>query len=108
MSYRKLTVKIASYVGQTKRQLLTRIKKHRRNGNSSTSKISVITQHMIDHSHSFDWNNIQILDTEPNYYKRSISEMLHIKEQANDINAQTDTGLLDESYFDVLKCLSTI
>jgi len=95
----------ASYVGQTKRQLLTRIKEHRRNGNLSTSKTSVITQHMNDHSHSFDWNNIQILDTEPNYYKRSISEMLHIKEQANGINARIDTELLDESYFDVLKCL---
>jgi len=32
--------------------------------------------------------------------------MLHIKEQANGINAQTDTELLDESYFDVLDSLS--
>jgi len=43
---------------------------------------------MTEQSYSFDWDNIQILDTEPNYYKRSISEMLH-KEQANGINAQT-------------------
>jgi len=52
---------------------------------------------MTEHSHSFDWDNIQILDTEPNYYKRSISEMLHIKEQANGINAQTDIELLTNS-----------
>jgi len=63
---------------------------------------------MTEHSHSFDWDNIQILDTEPNYYKRSISEMLHIKEQANGINAQTDTELLDESYFDVLDSFQVI
>jgi len=69
------------------------------------SKPTVITQHMTEQSHSFDWDNIQILDTEPNYYKRSISEMLHIKEQVNGINAQTDTELLDESY-DVLDILS--
>jgi len=54
------------------------------------SKPTVITQHMIEQSHSFDWDNIQILDTEPNYYKRSISEMLHIKEQVNDINGITN------------------
>jgi len=65
------------------KQLSTRIKEHRRNGNSFMSHPTVITQHMTEQSHSFDWDT-QILDTEPNYYKRSISEMLHIKEQVND------------------------
>jgi len=32
--------------------------------------------------------------------------MLYIKEQSNGINAQTDTELLDESYFDILNLLS--
>jgi len=45
----------------------------------------------------FDWDNIKILDTESNFYKRSISEMLHIKEQENGINVQTDTKLLDNA-----------
>jgi len=63
---------------------------------------------MTEYSHSFDWDNIQILDTESNYYKKSISEMLHIKEQVNAINAQIDIELLDESYFDVLDSLSKI
>jgi len=96
----------ASYVDQTKRQLSTRIKEHRRNRNSSMFKPTIITQDMTEQSHSFDWDNIQILNTEPSYYKRSISEMLHIKEQVNGINAQTDTKLLDESYYDVLDILS--
>jgi len=30
-----------------------RIKEHRRNGNSSISKLTVITQHMTEQSHSF-------------------------------------------------------
>jgi len=34
--------------------------------------------------------------------------MLHIKEQANGINAQIDTELFDESYFDVLDSLSKL
>jgi len=49
---------------------------------------------MLEHSHTFDWKNTQILDTEPNYFKRLISEMLHIKEQPNGINTQTDTEFL--------------
>jgi len=95
----------ASYVGQTKRQLKTRIKEHR-NNIKLPSKPSVITEHTIEYSHSFDWDNAKILDTESNYFKRSVSEMLHIKEQINGINAQKDTELLDSSYFNLLDMLS--
>jgi len=63
---------------------------------------------MSEFSYTFDWNNIEILDTESNYYKRSVSEMLHIKEQQNDINAQTNTDLLDKSYFNILDILSKL
>jgi len=44
----------------------------------------------LEYSHSFDWDNIEILDTECNYYKSAVSEMLHIKEQSNGIDAQKD------------------
>ena len=65
-------------------------------------KHSVISEHITQHSHSIDWNNAVILDTEPRYYKRLISEMIHIKEQKNGLNLQKDTDLLHESYFDLL------
>jgi len=61
---------------------------------------------MLNYSHSFDWNNVKILDTEANYCKRFVSKMLHIKEQSNGLNAQKDTELLDNSYFEVLDILS--
>jgi len=57
-------------------------------------------------SYSFDWENIKILDSEPNFYKRSVSKMLHIKEQQTDINAQKATELLDDAYFNILDILS--
>jgi len=41
---------------------------------------------MLNHIHSFDWNNIKILES--NYNKKLISEMLYIKEQFSDINSQ--------------------
>jgi len=54
----------------------------------------------------FDWNNVKILDTESNYNKRLVSEMLHIKEQKRGINSQKDTEFLNESYFHLLNNLS--
>jgi len=98
----------ASYVGQTKRQLRTRIREHINNTNSTKSNLSVITEHIRDNLHSFDWNNITILDHEPNYYKRLISEMLYIKEQTNGLNSQIDTDLLDNCYSDILSTLTNL
>jgi len=71
---------LASYVGQTKRQLKTRFKKHNNNIKLNSFKCSVISEYILKYSHIFDWENIKILDTEPNYYKRLISEIIHIKE----------------------------
>jgi len=96
----------ASYVGQTKRQLKTRVKEHCNNIKLDQSKHSVITEHRLNFDHDFDWENIKILDTESNYNKRLISEMLHIKEQKKGINSQKDTEFLDESYYYVLNDLS--
>jgi len=36
---------------------------------------------MLEFKHSFDWDNIEILDFEPQHHKRLISEMIHIKSQ---------------------------
>jgi len=63
-----------------------RIKEHFNNIKLDESRYSVITQHILNYNHSFNWKDIKILDSEPNYNKRLISEMLHIKEQANGIN----------------------
>jgi len=70
---------VISYVGQTKKQLRTRIKEHYNNIKSDKLKHSVILKHMLNCNHSFDWNNVNILDSEPNYNKRLISEMLILK-----------------------------
>jgi hypothetical protein len=96
----------ASYVGQTKRQLGTRLKEHKNNFKLEPSKHSVVTEHILEYNHSFDWDNVRILDTESNYRKRLISEMLHIKEQKNGINLMKDTELLNDTYFNILKTLS--
>jgi hypothetical protein len=88
----------ASYVGQTKRKLKTRIKEHINNIKLETFKIFVISEHRLQQNHSFDRENVKILDFKPNYYKRLISEMIHINEQKNGLNKKTDTELLDNYY----------
>jgi len=96
----------ATYVGQTKRQLRTRIREHKNNLKQDQSKHSVITEHIIKYNHSFDWDNTKILDCESKFYKRITSEMIHIKEQKVGLNLNSDTELLDESYFDILNDLA--
>ncbi|KYM96621.1 hypothetical protein ALC62_12713, partial [Cyphomyrmex costatus] len=88
----------ATYVGQTKRTLKTRITEHRNHINWNTQQKSVITEHRLNFSHEFDWDNVEILDEEINLNKRLISEMLHIHRQKNSLNVQTDTDLLDKAY----------
>ncbi|XP_011873332.1 PREDICTED: uncharacterized protein LOC105565077 [Vollenhovia emeryi] len=95
-----------SYVGQTKRRLNTRLKEHMNNARLEPSRHSVLTQHMAETNHTMDWKKASILDKEPLWQKRIISEMIHIKEQENSINLQKDTESLDGTYFDLLKKLS--
>lgn len=95
----------ASYVGQTKRHLHTRIKEHQSNIDNPSANLTVVSEHRLT-GHEFDWNNVSILDNEPHYVKRLISEMLHIKNQSNSINIKEDIDLLDSSYFPILKKLS--
>lgn len=71
-----------------------------------SSRHSVVSEHILNLQHTFNWNDVKILDTEVNFHKRLISEMIHIKEQKNGINLKTDTELLDSAYFDIINELS--
>ena len=95
----------SSYVGQTKRQLKTRVSEHKADIKKASSP-SVISIHRIGSNHDFDWENVKILDKEPSYVKRSISEMLFIKKQQNGLNKQSDTELLSEAYLPFLERIS--
>jgi len=92
----------ASYVGQTRRLLKSRIEEHRSHIRRNTSQISVITKHRLKHSHDFDWENVEILDEEVNFNKRLISEMIFTKKQSKGLNLQRDTELLDPIYSDII------
>jgi len=86
--------------------LKTRIREHKNNIKLNQSKHSVILEHIIKFNHSFDWDNAKILDCESKFYKRITSEMIHIKEQKVNLNLNSNTELLDESYFDIINELA--
>jgi len=54
----------ATYIGQTKRKLSTRVGEHKKDINRKTSNHSVITEHRLDSNHDFDWENPIMLDKE--------------------------------------------
>jgi len=45
------------------------------------------------------------MDRESNFYKRTVLEMIHIKEQKVGLNLNNDSELLDDSYFNILNLL---
>jgi len=92
-------------VGQTKRFLKTRVTEHRAHIRRSSGQGSVITDHRISNDHDFDWENVKVLDREPCYQKRLMSEMLFIKRQKMGINLQSDTDSLHSSYLPIIDSL---
>jgi len=95
----------ASYIGQTKRQLRTRIKEHDSDFRKKNGSPSVISEHRRNFNHDFEWDNIKIIDNERSYQKRLVSEMVHIKKQLHGLNKQSDTDLLPKSYLPILDLL---
>ncbi|KYN12032.1 hypothetical protein ALC57_15783, partial [Trachymyrmex cornetzi] len=92
----------ASYVGQTCRQLQSRITEHKNHIRWNTSARSVITEHRLQEGHDFDWDNVAILDEEPHYRKRLISEMIFIRRQTHGLNLQTDMEGLPKAYLPII------
>ncbi|KYN04513.1 hypothetical protein ALC62_04617, partial [Cyphomyrmex costatus] len=111
MQKRNLVYKIncndcnASYVGQTKRTLKTRITEHKNDIRKNNGNFSVISEHRLNSNHEFDWDNTEIVDSERWFYRRRIAEMLHIKLQINSLNLQSDTEFLHNSYLPILDSL---
>ena len=93
-------------VGQTCRKLSSRISEHRRRINWNTDTHSVITEHRIEFSHDFDWENVQILNKEKFFNERLISEMAFIHMQKNGLNLHSDTEGLHHTYGAMLENFS--
>src|SRR5436190_586078 len=92
----------ASYIGQTKRHLSTRIKEYQNNIKKRESSHLVISKHRTECNHDFRWLEPSILHSEKNKRKREIAEMFFIKKHKNKINLQIDTDNLSPIYDKVI------
>jgi len=57
----------ATYVGQTKRQLKTRLKEHRNNIKLEHSKLSVISEHIIKYDHTLTGKTQRFWTVNPDF-----------------------------------------
>ena len=92
----------ASYVGQTKRHLETRVGEHCKDIKKHSSNHSVVSKHRLHNNHNFKWSEPKILHRECNTRKREIAEMFFIKKQKDTINLQRDTENLNSVYDGVI------
>lgn len=92
----------AKYIGQTKRQLITRIKEHSSNIKKHISNYNVISKHRCEFNHEFDWFGTKVLHCEKQRRKREIAEMFLIKKHTNTINLQKDTENLNAVYDNII------
>lgn len=67
---------------------------------------TLVTNYRINHNHNFNWQDVKILDNEPSYSKRLISEMVHVKRQKQGLNKQVETESLPEPYHQIIQSLS--
>lgn len=86
------------YIGQTKQYLHDRIRQHENDTKhvQCTNK-TALTQHTHIEGHKFNFGNTTILDREPHYSRRLLSEMIHIQKH-NTVNFREDTENLSITY----------
>ena len=64
------------YIGETSKQVVTRIEEHKKNVNRKYMS-SLIYQHIELENHSMDCNSVTVLNQHHNTYSRKIQEACH-------------------------------
>ena len=85
----------AMYVGQTSRQLSTRLKEHKRAVRSTDFNASVLAEHAWNQHHLIDWEEATVLTSETNFHRRLTLESWYIHKSHQTLNRENG-GLLVE------------
>lgn len=94
----------SKYVGNTKQKLKKRMSKHKSDVRLKKNKETTgLTKHSVTNNHSFDFENVTILDHFPNYFQRTIAEKMYIQKTVNNCNTKIDKEGLHKSYINLLK-----
>ena len=85
------------YIGQTKRDLKSRLAEHKLAIRNREPEKSALCEHSIQLDHLIDWNNSKVLKTEAHYSKRLASEAWFIKSHPHVMN-RSDGDRLPQVY----------
>ena len=81
------------YIGQTKRDLKSRLSEHKRAIKYQRLEKSALCEHSITLDHLIDWNEAAILSTEKDYTKRLFAESWLINKNSNVIHRNDENTL---------------
>ena len=84
----------AAYVGESQRPLKTRIAEHKRPSNKS----SPVALHSTTENHSMDWDHLQVLDREQDYFILGMKEAINIQRSPCSLNRDKGRYELDDVY----------
>ena len=90
----------ASYVGETERQLKTRVKEHHK------TKSSPLCEHLTKEGHSFSKEQVSVLQQEPDWFKRGVAEAIHIQRESPSLNRDQGRHKLPAIYRELLSSQS--
>lgn len=86
------------YIGQTGRQLHTRIKEHKKNILLPQQNHTALTKHTIESDHFFDFNNAKIIGKHKDTFFRTIRETIEIIKHKNSVNLKYDKPKVYDYY----------
>ncbi|XP_057340580.1 uncharacterized protein LOC130677745 [Microplitis mediator] len=94
-----------SYVGQTRQYLSKRLYQHsyscEEKFRNKEDRTALASHHFLT-GHVFDLDRVKIIDREGNWFKRNISEMVHIC-LTDTVNLRTDTDHLSNVYLGLIE-----
>ena len=85
----------SGYVGETSRTLRTRLKEHTRNS-------SPVGAHAQEQQHSIQFDQVKILDTDPDWFARGVREAIHIATHTSDLNRDRGRHVLPRIYRSII------
>ena len=72
----------SEYVGETEGKLNTTMKEHRTSASKCNEK-SALSTHNLRTGHTFDWDHVKVVDTEPRRDWCKVTEAIHVTQECS-------------------------
>ena len=97
----------AIYIGETGRSVKTRKKEHVSAARNFDSEKSALCQHVLEHDHVIDWENVKILKSEPHANRRRTAKSFLINQKVKEFSVlnRNDGAILPGVYKTLSKLL---